>query len=81
MAFTEDKAVAVRIVYLVGADVHLFVVQVDQDVGNAEVAANVARSGVVNQIDDIFTDINCFCAKIHFYSPLKYALTSSSMGS
>ena len=81
MTFTEDKSVAVRIVYLVGADVHLFVVQVDQDVGNAEVAANVARSGVVNQIDDIFTDINCFCAKIHFYSPLKYALTSSSMGS
>ena len=86
MTFTHHKAVAVRVVHVLRADVHLFKIQRYKHIDDTHVAADVAAlAGNYHFhyfLPQIIRQTTQFLVFTHdFHSPLKYALTSSSIGS
>ena len=86
MTFTHHKTVAVRVVHVLRADVHLFKIQRYKHINDTHVAADVAAlAGNYHFhyfLPQIIRQTTQFLVFTHdFHSPLKYALTSSSIGS
>ena len=53
MALAHDKQIPVRIVHRLRGDVHLLKVKSDQDVHDAEVAADMSGTGSFDHLKDI----------------------------
>ena len=90
MSFAHYKTVAVRIIHIFRADIHLFKIKCYKCVDHTHISADMSGLSGTDHIDHVFAKIIRQSSQIfhHFHplfpflhSPRRYAFTSSSMGS
>ena len=81
VAFAHDETVAVRIVRLLRADIHLFKIKLDQDVHHRHIAADVAALAGHDHVYGVFAECKGHGFQItHFvFFPFSYAIRLSDL--
>ena len=65
MTFTEDKAVMIGIMKILGSNIHLLVIQDVERIDYAHVTADMSALCVVDDIEDILTQFVRVCFQVH----------------